>query len=159
MLALLDQRPRLGIEHVEHGRAHLGMHSRVQHVHAVTVDRGRHPGFASLSPVAFDALIVLELMASTGKSLKELRAGMDKYPQTMINVPVSDGARQRLANSVRITEAVRRAEVELNGRGRVILRPSGTEPLVRVTLEGADSSQVEELARQLADTVREELGA
>ena len=53
----------------------------------------------------------------------------------------------------------RRAEVELNGRGRVILRPSGTEPLVRVTLEGADSSQVEELARQLADTVREELGA
>ena len=84
---------------------------------------------------------------------------MRKFPQTMINVPVSDGARQRLANSVRITEAVRRAEVELNGRGRVILRPSGTEPLVRVTLEGADSSQVEELARQLADTVREELGA
>jgi phosphoglucosamine mutase len=60
---------------------------------------------------------------------------------------------------VRISEAVRRAEVELDGRGRVILRPSGTEPLIRVTLEGADSTQVEELARRLADTVREELGA
>ena len=61
--------------------------------------------------------------------------------------------------ALQVIEPVRRAEVELNGRGRVILRPSGTEPLVRVTLEGADSSQVEELARQLADTVREELGA
>ena len=53
--------------------------------------------------------------------------------------------------------AVRDIEAEMNGKGRVILRPSGTEPLIRVTLEGADSSQVERLANQLADMVREEL--
>jgi phosphoglucosamine mutase len=141
-----------------------------RHIHRALVEKGwKLGGEASGHLLSLDrtstgdgivsALQILEVMVRTGKSLQELRQGMRKFPQTMINVPVSDGAQQRLANSARITEAVRRAEVELNGRGRVILRPSGTEPLVRVTLEGADSSQVEQLARQLADTVREELGA
>ena len=105
------------------------------------------------------ALQVLEVMVRSGRSLRELRQGMRKFPQVMINVPVSADAQQLLAASVRITEAVRQAESELNGRGRVILRPSGTEPLIRVTLEGADSGQVEMLARRLADTVRSELGS
>jgi len=105
------------------------------------------------------ALQILEIMVRSGRSLAELRVGMSKYPQTMINVPVSSDARERLDGSARITEAVRAAEQELNGRGRVILRPSGTEPLIRVTLEGADADQVATLAEQLADTVRAELGS
>jgi phosphoglucosamine mutase len=104
------------------------------------------------------ALQVLELMVRGGKTLRELRQGMRKFPQTMINVPVSADARVRLASSERISEAVRQVEAEMNGQGRVILRPSGTEPLIRVTLEGADPAKVESLARQLADTVRAELG-
>jgi len=104
------------------------------------------------------ALQVLEVMVRSGKSLKELGQGMDKFPQIMINVPVSAGARQKLTVSETIRHAVSDVEAELNGKGRVILRPSGTEPLIRVTLEGADSSQVERLARQLADTVQAELG-
>jgi phosphoglucosamine mutase len=83
---------------------------------------------------------------------------MQKFPQTMINVPVSASARQQFEDSEIINRAVRDVENELNGQGRVILRPSGTEPLIRVTLEGADSSLVERLANQLADTVRTELG-
>jgi phosphoglucosamine mutase len=75
----------------------------------------------------------------------------------MINVPVSADGQSRLSSSDRISEAVRNIEAEMNGKGRVILRPSGTEPLIRVTLEGADRGQVERLANQLADTVREEL--
>jgi phosphoglucosamine mutase len=105
------------------------------------------------------ALIVLELMASSGKSLKELRSGMEKFPQTMINVPVSAEGRQKLGQSDPINKAVSSVEAELAGKGRVILRPSGTEPLVRVTLEGADPVLVQSLAEQLADTVRSELGA
>ena len=105
------------------------------------------------------ALQVLEVVVRNGKPLRELCEGMEKYPQTMINVPVSADARERLADSQRISEAVRRVESELNGRGRVILRPSGTEPLIRVTLEGADSAQVDLLARQLAEAVRAELGS
>ena len=104
------------------------------------------------------ALIVLELMARSGRSLKELRQGMQKYPQTMINVPVSEDGRQRLGSSERIRSAVARTEAALAGRGRVILRPSGTEPLVRVTLEGDDPDRVAQLARELADTVSDELG-
>jgi phosphoglucosamine mutase len=104
------------------------------------------------------ALQVLEVMVRSGKSLKELRQGMQKFPQTMINVPVSESGRQRFRDSDAINRAVRDVEDELNGKGRVILRPSGTEPLIRVTLEGADPSQVERLANQLADTVRAELG-
>jgi phosphoglucosamine mutase len=103
------------------------------------------------------ALQVLELMVRSGKSLAELKQGMQKFPQTMINVPVSPSGQSRMSDSARISDAVREIETELNGRGRVILRPSGTEPLIRVTLEGADSVQVERLANQLADTVREEL--
>jgi phosphoglucosamine mutase len=96
-------------------------------------------------------------MVRSGKDLAELRHGMRKFPQTMINVPVSARGQQQLSASEKINEAVSEIEAELAGQGRVILRSSGTEPLIRVTLEGADQSQVERLAQQLADTVREEL--
>jgi len=103
------------------------------------------------------ALQVLEIMIRTGASLAELSQGFNKFPQTMINVPVAAGAARRLQASTRIQAAVREVENTLNGKGRVILRPSGTEPLVRVTLEGTDSVLVQRLAEQLAATVREEL--
>lgn len=103
------------------------------------------------------ALQVLEVMVQTGKCLSELKAGLQKLPQTMINVPVGANGRQMLSQSGRIRDAVKGIEAELNGKGRVILRPSGTESLIRVTLEGFDSGQVQRLARQLADTVRQEL--
>ena len=121
--------------------------------HLLALDR------ASTGDGIVSALIVLELMAKTGKSLKELRHGMEKYPQTMINVPVAPGGQQKLDESASIKQAVADVEAELNGKGRVILRPSGTEPLIRVTLEGADETLVNTLAEQLADTVRSELGA
>jgi phosphoglucosamine mutase len=104
------------------------------------------------------ALQILEVMVRSGKSLKELRQGMKKFPQIMINVPVTPGALQLFKESDAINRAVQDVEAELSGQGRVILRPSGTEPLIRVTLEGADPTQVERLANQLADTVRAELG-
>jgi len=105
------------------------------------------------------ALQILEVMVSSGKSLRELSHGMQKFPQTMINVPVSADARDRLDHSQRISEALRAVESQLRGHGRVILRPSGTEPLIRVTLEGDDSEQISVLARELAETVRSELGS
>ncbi|HLF31215.1 MAG TPA: phosphoglucosamine mutase [Xanthomonadales bacterium] len=103
------------------------------------------------------ALQVLEEMVQTGKSLAELKRGLQKLPQTMINVPVGKRGREMLAESGRIRDTVRDIETELNGMGRVILRHSGTEPLIRVTLEGSDSGLIQRLAQQLADTVREEL--
>lgn len=103
------------------------------------------------------ALQVLRAIAAAGGSLRELCAGMVKLPQTLINVaserPV-DVTRDR-----RVGAAVRRAERLLGARGRVLLRCSGTEPLVRVMVEGDSEALVEQLARDLADVVRGAVGA
>ncbi|TVQ39792.1 MAG: phosphoglucosamine mutase [Wenzhouxiangella sp.] len=99
------------------------------------------------------ALQVLEVVARTRQSLAALAAGMKKYPQVMINVPVAGNARDAISGNPSLDAAVREVELELNGRGRVILRPSGTEPVVRVTVEGPESDLVRRLADQLAGAV------
>jgi phosphoglucosamine mutase len=102
------------------------------------------------------ALLVLEVMANKGKGLAELAADVQKLPQVMINVPVSRKVAD-LDDSDTIKTAVRSVEDQLGETGRVILRPSGTEPLIRVTLEGTDKDLVNRLAEDLANVVRNEL--
>ena len=97
------------------------------------------------------ALQVLAAMVKSGSTLYELKAGMKKYPQRMINVPVS--GKVELNSTPVVQDAVKSAEQRLAGRGRVLLRPSGTEPLVRVMVEGEDAQQVSEEADQLASVV------
>ena len=99
------------------------------------------------------ALQVLAAMVKAGKSLHALKTGMKKYPQHMINVPVSKGVDPGATPAVQA--AVRLTEERLGGRGRVLLRPSGTEPVVRVMVEGEDEQQVIAEAGQLAATVAE----
>lgn len=97
------------------------------------------------------ALQVLGAMRDTGTTLGELKRGMEKYPQTLINVPtngVSD-----LHVHPRVAEAQADAEAELGADGRVLLRPSGTEPLLRVMVEGMDAGQVNRVAHELAQVV------
>lgn len=102
------------------------------------------------------ALQVLEVMVSKGKSLAELSVNVQKLPQTMINVPVN-GQLSDLHEYLAINAAVKSIQQQLGDTGRVILRPSGTEPLIRVTLEGVDEDQVNRLAAELAEVVRTEL--
>jgi phosphoglucosamine mutase len=97
------------------------------------------------------ALQVLATMVQHGRPLHEVKAGMKKYPQHMINVPVSRGV--NLESAPTVQEAVRALEHRLNGRGRVLLRPSGTEPVVRIMVEGEDEKTVMEQAGQLATVV------
>jgi phosphoglucosamine mutase len=99
------------------------------------------------------ALQVLSAMVEQGKGLRELKSGMTKYPQSMINVRL--GAKFDLGGSAVVMQAVAEAEAELAETGRVLLRPSGTEPLVRVMVEGEDAVQVERLAKQLAAVVEQ----
>jgi phosphoglucosamine mutase len=101
------------------------------------------------------ALQVLEVVARTRQSLKALAAGMFKYPQVMINVPVERNARSLVSDDPRVADAVQSVEDALRDQGRVILRPSGTEPVVRVTVEGRERTEVEALAQQLAQIVQE----
>ncbi len=97
------------------------------------------------------ALQVLECMVRTETSLDALRGGMTKYPQHMINVPVA--RRARADDLATLEDDVAAVERELDGRGRVLLRPSGTEPVIRVMVEGQDPQLVERYSQQLADAV------
>ncbi|MDJ0700217.1 MAG: phosphoglucosamine mutase [Woeseiaceae bacterium] len=99
------------------------------------------------------ALQVLAVMKQTGKNLSELAAGMPKYPQTMLNVRTE--TRMDPEESPSIREAVATAEEELADKGRVVLRASGTEPVIRVMVEGEDEKQVVALAKRLASVVAE----
>jgi phosphoglucosamine mutase len=81
---------------------------------------------------------------------------MGKLPQKMINVHLAQKISS--ANNAGINEAVTQAEIQLAGKGRVLLRPSGTEPLIRVMVEGEDIPMVYNLAKQLADVVSSEIG-
>lgn len=97
------------------------------------------------------ALQVLAIMKNSGKKLSELAAGMSKYPQTMVNVRTK--SRLDPAKSSEIQAAVLAAEDELADTGRVVLRASGTEPVIRVMVEGVDHDQVVSIAKRLATVV------
>ncbi|MGY3038666.1 phosphoglucosamine mutase [Rhodanobacter sp. TND4EL1] len=98
------------------------------------------------------ALAVLEALTRSGEDFAKARQGLKKMPQVMLNVRVV-GARRSLASS-EVQRALAEVEQVLHGRGRVVLRASGTEPLVRVTVEGADAAEVQQLAEKLAATVK-----
>ncbi|WMS86493.1 phosphoglucosamine mutase [Pleionea litopenaei] len=100
------------------------------------------------------ALQVLAVMAKQQLSLNELKSGMSKYPQTMINVRLSSRDVRPL-EIPEVQDAVKVAERELGDRGRVLLRPSGTEPLIRVMVEGEDAGTVKECAQRLANVVEQ----
>jgi phosphoglucosamine mutase len=97
------------------------------------------------------ALQVMETMSRENKSLHELKQDIQKYPQTMINVRLQ-GSEKFVIND-EIKAEVKKAENELNGSGRVLLRPSGTEPLVRVMVEGKDALLVNSVAKTLSASV------
>jgi len=97
------------------------------------------------------ALQVLAIMKRTGCSLAELAAPMPKYPQVLENVRVA--TKIDPSGSPQIQEAVARAQRRLGDTGRIVLRPSGTEPVVRVMVEGSDEKLVRELATELAACV------
>jgi len=104
------------------------------------------------------ALQVLAEMMRTGRSLRELRDGLSKFPQRLINVRLARGNADAAMHASPVQAAVREVEAELGAGGRVLLRPSGTEPLLRVMVEGEEAGQVERLAGQIAEAVRAAVG-
>lgn len=103
------------------------------------------------------ALQVLRIMRKTGKKLSELAAQMTVYPQVMKNVRVSAMGKARFADDEDIKNAIASAEKELGENGRVLVRVSGTEPLVRVMLEGQDKKLIEKLCGEIAEVVEQSL--
>jgi len=103
------------------------------------------------------ALQVMEYLAESGKTLVEALADMVMMPQVLINVPLP--VKTNPVNEPQVQNVVADVEQKLNGKGRVLLRPSGTEPLIRVMVEGEDEKQVTEYAQQIADVVSASVGS
>ncbi|MFJ9813978.1 phosphoglucosamine mutase [Streptomyces sp. NPDC101151] len=101
-------------------------------------------------------LLIAARVAETGRTLRDLASVMERLPQILINVPDVD--KSRVKTSADLAAAVAEAERELGSTGRVLLRPSGTEPLVRVMVEAADIDQARSVAGRLADAVKSALG-
>jgi phosphoglucosamine mutase len=113
--------------------------------------------FATAGDGQLTALQILNVIAKTGRPLSDLAGTMQVYPQVLINVRVSAMGKARCHSDPEIQEAVREAEQILGNDGRVLLRVSGTEPVIRVMLEGKVQSQIQCLAEEVAEVVKARL--
>lgn len=113
-----------------------------------------HLGLTTTGDGIISALQVLSAMCAKEKCLNELKSGIQKYPQVLININTPNPS--NMNSSTHIQDAVKKAEQKLGTRGRVLLRPSGTEPVVRVMVEGEEKAMVQTLAKELAEVVQRE---
>jgi phosphoglucosamine mutase len=102
------------------------------------------------------ALMVLRAMADTGRELADLASELVSYPQVLVNVRVRH--KSELRSVPAIAASMDRVERQLAGQGRLLVRYSGTEPLLRVMIEGRDQQEIQQWAREIADSVKEHLG-
>ncbi|WP_062107512.1 phosphoglucosamine mutase [Bacillus niameyensis] len=101
-------------------------------------------------------LQLVNIMKLTGKPLSELAKGMDKYPQRLVNIRVVD--KYHVTDNEKVKEVIEQVESEMNGNGRVLVRPSGTEPLVRIMVEAASEGECLEYVNRIAAVVEAEMG-
>ena len=98
-------------------------------------------------------LHLLQVMKETGRKLSELAEVMEVLPQALVNAKVPNHKKEKFMEYAEIAEAIKALEEKFNGEGRVLIRPSGTEPLVRVMIEGKNQSEIEEEAQKLAELI------
>ncbi len=101
---------------------------------------------------AFTALKLLAVMVKRGAALSELSAQMERFPQLLENIPVAD--KQKVMSSPLLQEAIRLREQKLNGQGRILVRPSGTEPLIRIMAEGRNLDELSKIVQELTQLVK-----
>lgn len=121
-------------------------------------EQSGHILFLDISPTGDGILSALQVLSAMQASDKPLEAWYDEivmYPQTLLNVRVDPMVKAQLANHQEVMAALQKASERLNGEGRINVRPSGTEPLVRVMVEGRDQGMIEQVARDIANVVRQ----
>ncbi len=103
------------------------------------------------------ALQLLSVLKETGKKLSELKSIMTVLPQVLVNAKIKNEYKDKYMEDAEIKAAIERIETEMKDSGRVVIRPSGTEPLVRVMLEGKDENSIQKMAQELAELIEKKL--
>lgn len=114
--------------------------------------------FATTGDGQLTAVQLLIMMKTQGKSLSELSSVMTRYPQTMVNLKISPEGKIAFYNDTEVNRVMQEAKEELGKNGRIVVRPSGTEPLIRVMVEGMDEEQINAVAGRVAKVITERLG-
>ena len=115
--------------------------------------------FATTGDGELTSIQLLSLVKRSGKKLSELAKIMKKYPQSSINVPVKQEGKVKFYTNKAVKEAIDKAKEELSDIGRIVVRPSGTEPKLRVMVECEDKKIMKKVAEEVADVVKKELGS
>ena len=113
--------------------------------------------FATTGDGQLTAAQMLSIMKRRGAKLSDLKTVMERYPQVMVNVRVTPDGKVAFYTDPTVRKAIDAATKALNGNGRVLVRPSGTEPLLRVMVEGQDLEEIRKLANDIAEVIKEEL--
>ena len=113
--------------------------------------------FANTGDGELTSIKILEIMKKENKSLEDLKKVMTKYPQILINVKVDNNKKHLLESDIEINECIKKLEGILNNDGRILIRPSGTEPLIRVMLEGSNIDKIKEYAYNIAKIIEDKL--
>ncbi|MGN1081376.1 MAG: phosphoglucosamine mutase, partial [Acutalibacteraceae bacterium] len=113
--------------------------------------------YATTGDGQLSAVQLLNIMKKTGKKLSELAGEMERYPQTMVNIKVSAYGKARFDEDAEVREAIECSQKLLGDDGRVLVRVSGTEPLIRVMVEGKDQNQIKTIAEDISKVVKARL--
>ena len=115
--------------------------------------------FANTGDGELTSIQVLGMLSESKGSMSELASVMKRYPQVLINVKVREEAKGQYENDQQVTDVICEVEKELAGEGRVLIRPSGTEALIRVMIEGLDQEDIDKKAKKIADVIKKKFGA
>ena len=114
--------------------------------------------YANTGDGELTSIQILGILTTEKKKMSELASVMTKYPQVLINVKVKEEAKGQYENDTQVMTAINKVEEELNGDGRVLIRPSGTEALIRVMIEGLDQEDINKKAKKIADVIKKKFG-
>lgn len=114
--------------------------------------------FANTGDGELTSIQILNILSDAGISMSEAASVMKKYPQVLINVKVREEAKGQYENDQQVTDVISEVEKELAGEGRVLIRPSGTEALIRVMIEGLEQEDINKKAKKIADVIKKRFG-
>ena len=114
--------------------------------------------YANTGDGELTSIQILNILSKSNKKMSEVASIMKRYPQVLINVKVREEAKGQYENDSAVTKVIKEVNDELNGEGRVLIRPSGTEALIRVMIEGLDQEDINKKAKKIADVIEKKFG-